>query len=920
MALQLQAVVALDHSRFGSGLSTIGKLTSNVTGAMSLAFGGVAGEIFAMGRAFGPVGVAIGALKQSISVGASFEQQMANVASVTGLAGKELDRVAVAARNMAKETKFTATEAATALYSLGSAGISTADGLINTLQPSLLLAGATLSDTSLATETLTAALAAFSLPASEATDIANQLAGAIASSPANMARIADGMKAAGPAAASLGISLKKAVAELAMFNLVGLRGEMAGQAFRQVLTKLKNEAKDSAGVIGAALKGWDASTEGITGAVRRLNAAGVTSEFVFTELGQRAGPALALLMKKGADSMDNLADKITDAANVQKIYNKQMDTLTGKFSIFKSAIEEIFQVLFTKMSPALQEATDNMAKMANAVSILIKAMLAGDWSKVKTMLADVFDSALAAAKLAFDGILEAVKKIPAGFDKAIEKVRTFGKSLLENIGLPATFARLSGALDSLKVTFGHVADGAQALFKVFGNVNWSTAQSSAIKTLDAALSAVISTFDLVVKGINGLVSAIKALKAGWDSLDSGSKIIIATFAGSFSILTAIQAVDVAMTAMATKAIPMLIARVVALKATIAGVLTVVNLAIAGAAAFGVALGLLIRQIPGVADALDNLTIKVGQFLRAVEKEDMVLKANGERLAKLRQENSDLIIAQEKARQSTEAAMRAADDHADALNAQEDAAAEARNALIAATRATDGYAATVKTNSSFMDAFTGKQSTATKATLNQIIAMRSFAPASADMGIGLNDMAESMATATPAAEKMATATETIKVSVTDLVGMLAAFKGSKVSVFDVSNFIDAMKQLEKGLKGFTLPEIKLPDFSKFKIPRIHGLEMSTFITAMQTLAKGLEKVSFGDINIPDFSAIKIPNISGHAVDKFLKQMKNLKDGMLNLDFGEIGKMDINIKGDSTGASTSLAEILGLLKAAKGVIWA
>ena len=34
--------------------------------------------------------------------------------------------------------------------------------------------------------------------------------------------------------------------------------------------------------------------------------------------------------------------------------------------------------------------------------------------------------------------------------------------------------------------------------------------------------------------------------------------------------------------------------------------------VAGAAAIGVGLGLLLRQIPGVADALDNFTIKVGQ--------------------------------------------------------------------------------------------------------------------------------------------------------------------------------------------------------------------------------------------------------------------------------------------------------------------
>ena len=40
MALTLQAVVALDHSKFGSGLSSLTRLASNASGAMMMAFGG----------------------------------------------------------------------------------------------------------------------------------------------------------------------------------------------------------------------------------------------------------------------------------------------------------------------------------------------------------------------------------------------------------------------------------------------------------------------------------------------------------------------------------------------------------------------------------------------------------------------------------------------------------------------------------------------------------------------------------------------------------------------------------------------------------------------------------------------------------------------------------------------------------------
>jgi len=86
-----------------------------------------------------------------------------------------------------------------------------------------------------------------------------------------------------------------------------------------------------------------------------------------------------------------------------------------------------------------------------------------------------------------------------------------------------------------------------------------------------------------------------------------------------------------------------------------------------------------------------------------------------------------------------------------------------------------------------------------------------------------------------------------------------------------------------------------------------------------LANGLKGIDFGNLKMPDFSAIKIPNISSHAVDSFISSMRSLKNGLMNIDFGSLGKMDINIKGGG-GAEEKLGEILGLLKGAKGIVWA
>lgn len=365
--LNLQAVVSLNHGPFQSGLSTIGTLARNTSGALAAAFGGVTTEILAMSAAFGPMGAAIGVLKQATEVGAGFEQAMANVRSVTGLAAEDMTKVGEAARTMAKETRYTATQSADALYALGSAGISTADDLINALQPSLLLAGATASSTALATETMTAALAAFQMSSSEATHIADLFAGVISASPATMERLAYAMEYAGTAGAAFGMNIADVVKEIGAFHLVGLRGEMAGTSFRMALIDLAAAAESGKGKVGAAMQGWAADTDGLTGAVKRLEAAGLTGAEVISELGARSGSGMAGLLALGSKAIDELGVKILANADVVRMYDIQMDTLSGRFDNFTSALEEVGQKLFVLMAPALKAVTEWATMAANAI-------------------------------------------------------------------------------------------------------------------------------------------------------------------------------------------------------------------------------------------------------------------------------------------------------------------------------------------------------------------------------------------------------------------------------------------------------------------------------------------------------------------------------------------------------------------------
>ena len=130
MALQLQAVVALNTAAFTGGLAGMTATVNKFAGMSMTMFGGVAGQVAAMWAAFGPMGAVAAGMQAVVKTGSSFEHSMRAVASVTGLAGAEMDRVARATREAAAQTSWSAKQSGEAMYALGAAGMSSADGSV----------------------------------------------------------------------------------------------------------------------------------------------------------------------------------------------------------------------------------------------------------------------------------------------------------------------------------------------------------------------------------------------------------------------------------------------------------------------------------------------------------------------------------------------------------------------------------------------------------------------------------------------------------------------------------------------------------------------------------------------------------------------------------------------------------------------
>lgn len=367
MAFTLQAVVALDGSKFTGGLTGMMASVQRFAGMSMTMFGGVAGQVASMWAAFGPMGGVMAGLKAITGVGITYEKQMSNVQSVSGLSADAMKQLGDAALASAKTTAFTATDAANALYEMASAGLSSADSLAAALHPALLLAGATQADVATSTRMLTNSMAQFQLGADQSTRIVNQFAGAVASSPATIDLLSDAFVHAGPTGAAFGMSLEQVNDTVAAFHTVGIRGARAGTAFRQALIETQEASVTGSGAIGQALAGWSAEQEGLVGAIRRFEEAGIDGMDVIAAYGDRAGPGMAALLNLGSEAMDELSSRIQENADVARMYEIQMNNVSGRLDLFRSSVEIAAQKVFGAMSPALMQLISTATLVVDAL-------------------------------------------------------------------------------------------------------------------------------------------------------------------------------------------------------------------------------------------------------------------------------------------------------------------------------------------------------------------------------------------------------------------------------------------------------------------------------------------------------------------------------------------------------------------------
>ncbi|RLA16289.1 MAG: phage tail tape measure protein, partial [Gammaproteobacteria bacterium] len=285
--------------------SALSKQFSKLGAMMAGAFG-----IYAVGR------VVSGAIKTNIR----FEKSMADVQAITKATGAQMALLEKDALKLGASTEHTASAVASLQKEYGKLGFSTKEILAAT-SATLDLATATGEELALSAEAAGATIRGFGKSATETRAVTDLMAASFTSSALDLNRWSESMKYAAPIAKVAGYEIEEVAAALAIMADAGIHGSMAGTAFKKIMSKMSQEGKTMAEVIGeAAEKGL-----GLAEAEKLV--------------GERGKAGLLIL----ADQIDRLEDLTTEYKNAggsaKVMADIQRNTLSGSIAVLSSAWE-----------------------------------------------------------------------------------------------------------------------------------------------------------------------------------------------------------------------------------------------------------------------------------------------------------------------------------------------------------------------------------------------------------------------------------------------------------------------------------------------------------------------------------------------------------------------------------------------------
>ena len=419
-----------------------------------------------------------------INTAAEFEQGMSKVQAITRANAEDMALLTAKAKELGRQTQFTARQSADAMSYLGMAGWNTQEILKG--MPGLLnLAAAGGTDLARTADIVSDDLTAFGLAADQAGHMADVFAYTITRTNTNVEMLGETMKYAAPVAHAFGASMEETAALAGLMANSGIKASQAGTALRMGFLRLAGPPKQAAKAMETLGMDMSEMSKQQAEAQAAMKALGI-------QLSDTSGPRkMSAIITELRTKMQGLTRE-QKLATMGAIFGKNAST--GWLAVIESAPEK-FDQLVNEMDKCNGEA-ERMAKTMNNNAKGAMTRLKSAMESASISLGGVFLPILADAG---DGLAKFAGLVATAAEKH--------PVLVQSLGLIAV--AMTGAALAMKA-----AGVIYAAYTVA-----TTAATAGTWAFNAALLA--NPIGLIVVAVVGLIAAGYALYKNWDTVSAG---------------------------------------------------------------------------------------------------------------------------------------------------------------------------------------------------------------------------------------------------------------------------------------------------------------------------------------------------------------------------------------------------------------
>ena len=399
--------------------------------------------------------------QEATGSGMEYEQAMADLVAITGIAGKELEEIGRVARKTGEESGLGATGAVNAFTLLASQiqidkiGL---QGLMTLQKETITLAQAAGMDMTDAATAMAATINQFGLEATEANRVINVLAAGSKYGAAEISDLAQSFKVTGSTAAAAGLSVEQTAGALEVLSQSNLKGAEAGTALRNILLKMQT------------VLGIDFTKNGLDEALAALQPK-LDDVTYLAKLFGAENIAAAQYLITNAQAVGELTEQVTGTNVAQEQAAIRTNTAAEEYKRLQAKVDDLKISFFNATgaaAPMIALIGDNLPIIASMMTLVGSTAQTIDFFRKNAILARTAIVAKTAAELASAGVMKMVAAGQAALN-AVMSANPVALVVLAIAALVAGLIALYNRSESFRKVVDELWDGLKRVASVVYN-------------------------------------------------------------------------------------------------------------------------------------------------------------------------------------------------------------------------------------------------------------------------------------------------------------------------------------------------------------------------------------------------------------------------------------------------------------------